>query len=78
VLKHIEKEIEEVRENPTDVVEWIDIVLLALDGAFRSGHTPKEICTALIEKQRKNTKRKWKIPAPNEPSLHEKEKHEQA
>lgn len=35
ICKHIEKELAEVRANPGDVREWIDIAILALDGAWR-------------------------------------------
>jgi hypothetical protein len=37
ILKHIEKEIEEVKENPSDLYEWVDIVILAIDGYWRHG-----------------------------------------
>jgi hypothetical protein len=59
VLDHIRKEIGEVEKNPHDVTEWIDIVLLALDGAWRHGFTPEEIASALASKQAKNEARKW-------------------
>lgn len=79
VLQHIEKEIKEVRENPNDILEWIDIVLLALDGAMRcgigrtgpNGYSAKEISRAMVEKQRINRERKWgPKPAADEPSFH--------
>lgn len=35
ICKHIEKELAEVRANPADIKEWIDIAILALDGAWR-------------------------------------------
>jgi hypothetical protein len=71
VLHHIEKEIEEVRMEPYSL-EWIDIVILALDGAWRAGYTPEEIEKALIAKQEKNAKRKWPYPPPSDdvPSFH--------
>lgn len=59
VIKHIEKELYEVAENPDDVEEWIDVVILALDGAMRQGYTPKEVAKALEAKQAKNETRKW-------------------
>lgn len=59
VLNHIESEIGEVRANPTDVSEWIDIILLAFDGAWRTGHSPEEIVAALEAKQTKNESRTW-------------------
>ncbi len=59
VLRHIEEEIEEVRKDPTDTSEWIDIVILALDGAWRAGATAEDICRVLEEKQAKNMARAW-------------------
>lgn len=59
VIDHITKELVEVRDNPTDVTEWIDVVLLALDGAWRAGFSPEEIAAALRDKQAKNENRNW-------------------
>ena len=59
ITKHIEKELVEVRADPKDVEEWIDIVILALDGAWRSGASTSEIALALEEKQIKNAGRVW-------------------
>lgn len=59
LLDHIGKELDEIRANPTDVSEWIDVVILALDGAWRSGHTPEEIVAALKAKYEKNRNRNW-------------------
>lgn len=59
VTDHIEKELGEVRKNPDDLSEWIDIVLLAFDGAWRHGHSPLAIAQALAAKQAKNEQRKW-------------------
>ena len=51
ILEHIEKEIDEVRATPDNVEEWIDIVILAFDGAWRHGHSPAAIAQALVAKQ---------------------------
>lgn len=59
VTDHIEKELKEVRENPTDLFEWIDLVMLSLDGAWRAGFSPEEIAQALSTKLEKNMLRKW-------------------
>jgi hypothetical protein len=59
ILEHIGKEIEEVRAKPTDTEEWVDIVILALDGAWRSGATPAKIAAILQYKQTKNETRTW-------------------
>jgi len=39
--------------------EWIDVVILALDGAWRSGATPEQIIDAIVAKQTKNEARNW-------------------
>jgi len=62
ILKHIAKESTEVRDDPEDLMEWIDIAILALDGAWRAGFQPEEIVLALVEKQEINFGRKWNVP----------------
>ena len=47
VIHHIRKELREIEAAPGDLTEWIDVVLLALDGAWRSGASPNEIVSAL-------------------------------
>lgn len=59
VLDHIRKELREIEEAPTDLEEWIDVVMLALDGAWRAGYTPEQIAAQLEEKQKKNEGRTW-------------------
>lgn len=59
VVDHIRKELEEIEADPADLSEWIDVVLLALDGAWRAGHSPQAIVRALEDKQRKNEARDW-------------------
>lgn len=59
VMDHIRKELKEIENDPLELSEWIDIVLLALDGAWRAGHTPEEIASALAAKQIKNEGRSW-------------------
>jgi hypothetical protein len=63
VTDHIRKELDEVTRaaeagEPT-LPEWIDVVILALDGAWRSGATPRQIIEALVAKQAKNEARRW-------------------
>lgn len=58
-LAHIRKELLEIEANPRDLTEWIDVALLAFDGAWRHGGTPESICTALMAKQTKNEGRTW-------------------
>ena len=59
VVDHIRKELIEIDADPKDLTEWIDVVILALDGAWRSGATPQQIIAALIAKQAKNERRTW-------------------
>ncbi len=59
IVDHIRKELIEVLENPMDTYEWIDIVLLALDGAARTGSSAKDICFVLGFKQTINEERDW-------------------
>lgn len=59
VIDHIRKELREIEADPADVSEWIDVVILALDGAWRAGYQPDQIINALIDKQEKNEGRAW-------------------
>ena len=59
VLDHIRKELKEIERNPTDLDEWVDVIILACDGAWRAGYSPEEIATALSAKLEKNEKREW-------------------
>jgi hypothetical protein len=59
VVDHIRKELLEIEADPTDLREWIDVVILALDGAWRSAATPTDIIEALSAKQFKNERRQW-------------------
>lgn len=62
LCRHIEKELGEIRAEPLDLEEWIDVVILALDGAWRAGHEPDAIVLALLAKQSKNFDRTWPAP----------------
>lgn len=59
LIDHIRKELDEIEKTPEDVTEWIDVVILALDGAWRVGHSPETIAAALKAKQEKNESRQW-------------------
>lgn len=59
VLDHIRKELREIEDDPTDVTEWIDVVILALDGAWRAGWEPQQIIDAIKAKQARNEAREW-------------------
>lgn len=59
ILSHIAKELVEIADSPYDVMEWVDVIILALDGAWRAGHDPEEILAALHRKQVINFERTW-------------------
>lgn len=59
VIDHIRKELKEVESSPHDLEEWVDLILLSLDGAWRAGFNPEEIALAILLKQKKNENRKW-------------------
>lgn len=58
VLNHIRKELIEIEEDPLGF-EWIDVIILAFDGALRAGHEPGVIIQQMIDKQAKNERRDW-------------------
>ena len=59
IVDHIRKELIEVEAKPNDLSEWMDIVILALDGAWRQSASPDDIINALVAKQTKNENRVW-------------------
>ncbi|WP_454674867.1 dATP/dGTP pyrophosphohydrolase domain-containing protein [Achromobacter pestifer] len=59
VVDHIRKELIEVLEQPDSPAEWIDIILLALDGAWRTGASAEQVAQALRDKQTCNESRTW-------------------
>lgn len=59
ILNHIRKELGEVEKEPFDLMEWIDIVILALDGYWRHGGSALRLLTLLQHKQDKNFGRNW-------------------
>jgi hypothetical protein len=62
LCKHIESELGEIRRAPEDLYEWIDVIILAIDGAWRQGYSPKDIAFALGAKQERNEARQWPKP----------------
>ncbi len=59
VIDHIRKELIEIEAAPTDLKEWIDVVTLALDGAWRAGFSPEQIISQLNATLTRNEQRKW-------------------
>ena len=59
VCDHIRKELLEIEKDPSDVKEWIDVIILGLDGAWRTGATPEQIIDEIQRTQWKNEGRVW-------------------
>lgn len=59
VLEHIRKELVEIEAAPFDLSEWVDVIILAFDGAWRAGFAPLEIIEAVKAKQARNEARTW-------------------
>ncbi|AMN41090.1 dATP/dGTP pyrophosphohydrolase domain-containing protein [Rhodoplanes sp. Z2-YC6860] len=70
VINHIKKELIEVHDAHGDAAEWVDVVILALDGltrrlAFCNGerNDPQSVaeiaCNMIIGKQTRNEGRQW-------------------
>lgn len=73
LIKHIKKELIEIEKDPTNLVEWLDVALLALDGAWRAGHEPEAIAAGLNDKQNINKTRiwpDWRLIEPDMPIEH--------
>lgn len=58
-LDHIQKEVDEARLYPGDKSEWVDIIILAVDGLQRNGASDEEIMSLIEGKQAVNERRKW-------------------
>lgn len=59
VIDHIRKELLEIEAAPADLGEWVDVAILAFDGALRAGHEPQAIIDAIKAKQARNEARTW-------------------
>jgi hypothetical protein len=73
IIDHIKKELKEIDQDPADLAEWIDVIILAIDGAWRSGASAASISDALEAKQKINELRKcpdWRTAEPNKAIEH--------
>jgi hypothetical protein len=59
ILDHIRKELKEIEAAPDDLEEWVDLVLLSLDGAWRAGFSPEQIAAEVEAKLTRNILREW-------------------
>ena len=77
LVDHIRKECEEVLEDPTDTIEWCDLVILGLEGALRSADSVAQVIDALEAKQNLNLNERtwpdWRTADPDKAIEHIKE-----
>jgi hypothetical protein len=59
VIDHIRKELREIEDSPHDLSEWVDVIILAMDGFWRHGGEASNLLPALLAKQQKNMARVW-------------------
>lgn len=69
VTKHIEKELDEIREKPDDLTEWVDVIILACDGYWRHGGQPETLMADMMAKLAKNKLRKWPTPTSEDEAI---------
>ena len=62
IVDHIKEELSEVETSEGDLVEWVDVILLAIDGAWRAGYNSGEIEEMLFRKLKINEQREWPDP----------------
>ena len=59
LIEHIKKELEEIEAEPLDLEEWIDVAILAFDGAWRTGASEYQVLAMYRDKLRKNFARQY-------------------
>ena len=60
LLEHLRRELAEIEQSPDDLVEWVDVILLAMDGYQR--HGGRTLLEDLRKKHNINTWRTWPAP----------------
>jgi len=58
-LDHLKKELVEIAEDPHDLKEWVDAIILSIDGFLRAGGKVTMVLPMMFEKQAKNATRDW-------------------
>lgn len=62
ITKHLESEIEEIRRDPSDAMEYADAMMLIFDCASFNNIRASDILSAMCKKLEINKKRKWGEP----------------
>lgn len=61
-LKHLAKEVNEVIKDPTDLIEYADLLFLVCDATRRAGFTYDQLIEASWSKLAINKARQWQKP----------------
>ena len=56
---HLAEEAREAADDPADILEWADCMILLLDGARKAGFATEDIYQAVLRKMEINKARKW-------------------
>lgn len=59
ICEHIRKELLEIEREPESLEEWIDVIFLALDGAYRVNPSGDAIAAMMEHKLKKIQARQW-------------------
>jgi hypothetical protein len=72
-ITHLRSELDELDENPNDLMEFADCFMLLMDTARLSGYPMDDIYKAVDDKLAINKLRKWGTPDEHGVSYHVKE-----
>lgn len=72
-LLHLKKEVDEVLENPADIIKYADCIFLVYDAARRAGFSYEQLEQACFEKLQINKARAWPKPISDQPVEHVRE-----
>ena len=61
-IAHLVKEVKELQQNPYDIMEYADCLMLILDAASNASITGDKLLEAAWEKLEINRQRDWGIP----------------
>ena len=59
---HMSEEAKEAADDPSDILEWADCMILLLDGARKAGYSTQDIYAGVLRKMEINKNRRWEIP----------------
>ncbi|MDD9900506.1 MAG: DUF550 domain-containing protein [Alphaproteobacteria bacterium] len=56
---HLAEEAQEAADDPADIIEWADCIILLLDGVRKAGYTTDDLYDAVQRKMEINKNRTW-------------------